>query len=104
MARPSLSDRLAAAISFSVCTTVGVLAEILLLYVLYKHREKYHKKHTLYVLVWSLAFSDMGLFLVHYIVAIPLSLSGTALYGEGWLLVSLATGRKCSKGEEKKRL
>ncbi len=81
MSVPPLDERLTSSLSFLLLTSAGLAAYAIILYTLYKFRKEFHQKHNCYLLVWLLAFGDLGILLAQLIVAVPLSITGRPLYG-----------------------
>ncbi len=80
-----------ASTTFFTLTTSGLVGYLFVLSAMWKYRKEFHQKHNFYYLVWHLATADLGMFLALYVVAIPISFTGRPIYGEGVLLISLAT-------------
>lgn len=83
---PPLGERLGASLSFFFLTTIGTAIYIVLIVALIRGRKKI-PRHSFYIFVYNFAVADLGLMtFTNYFIAIPLSLTGLPLYGNGLFL------------------
>uniref|UniRef100_A0A914WN61 G-protein coupled receptors family 1 profile domain-containing protein n=1 Tax=Plectus sambesii TaxID=2011161 RepID=A0A914WN61_9BILA len=87
---PPLAKRLGAGISYSVLSLISLAVNIFVLVAMSRKRNSL-KNHPFYAIVWYLFVGDLGLLLCQFVVAIPLSFAGEPLYGDGALLITLAS-------------
>lgn len=85
-----LSDRLIAGASYGGLSLIGLTFNISLLVVLVRNRSTFSSS-VFYVFVWQLMLGDMTILISQIVVAMPLSLSGRALLGEGFLRLALSS-------------
>uniref|UniRef100_A0AC35FNU5 G-protein coupled receptors family 1 profile domain-containing protein n=1 Tax=Panagrolaimus sp. PS1159 TaxID=55785 RepID=A0AC35FNU5_9BILA len=84
--RPPLSERLGAGISYTIFSSAAVLCNILV-YIALRRHWKVFGRYPFYTLAKNLIFASFGELLAQFIVAIPLSFTGQALYGDDTVLI-----------------
>uniref|UniRef100_A0A914Z015 G-protein coupled receptors family 1 profile domain-containing protein n=1 Tax=Panagrolaimus superbus TaxID=310955 RepID=A0A914Z015_9BILA len=84
--RPPLAERLGAGISYTILSTAALLCNILVFIALQRHW-KIFGRYPFYTLAKNLIIASFGELLGQFIVAIPLSFAGQALYGDNTLLI-----------------
>uniref|UniRef100_A0AC34F3E0 Uncharacterized protein n=1 Tax=Panagrolaimus sp. ES5 TaxID=591445 RepID=A0AC34F3E0_9BILA len=84
--RPPLAERLGAGISYTIFSAAALLCNILVFIALQRHW-KIFGRYPFYTLAKNLIIASFGELLGQFIVAIPLSFAGQALYGDSTLLI-----------------